>query len=237
MSLAAAASVAIVLACTPTGAQTVLFSQDFDAENGGVPTTNFTSLSNLVVTSGSVDLIGNGFADFFPGNGLYLDMDGTSGGGGTIESQASFTLTPGRYLLQFDLGNTDDQFGGVENENVLEVSLGAAYTETFRRNGLTPFETISRPIDITTTTVAPLRLAQGGGDNLGVLIDNLSLTLIPEPTAVGLLGVSLLAAGGWRRKWTFMARTRDRSNCRAKRFTSHLAACRGTSGGSLRSPV
>ena len=51
----------------------VIFSDNFNAENGGTGVLNYNSFNNWTVTDGTVDLIGNGFFDFYPGNGLYVD--------------------------------------------------------------------------------------------------------------------------------------------------------------------
>jgi len=70
-----------------TSHASVLYFDDFNAEHGGAGTLNFTGFSKgWAVTKGSVDLIGNGFYDFFPGNGLFIDLDGTTGHAGTLTS-------------------------------------------------------------------------------------------------------------------------------------------------------
>jgi subtilisin-like proprotein convertase family protein len=71
--------------CTPTGDQYV-------AEASG----NYTGFANWDVTEGSVDLCGNGLWDFLPGNGLYVDMLGTSSPqNGKITSKSTFNLEAG----------------------------------------------------------------------------------------------------------------------------------------------
>ena len=72
-----------------------VFFDDFNAENGGVGQTNYTGFANWAVQDGTVDLIGNGFFDFFPGNGLYVDVDGSSGDAGKmITSSPILALCP-----------------------------------------------------------------------------------------------------------------------------------------------
>ncbi|MEZ5560441.1 MAG: hypothetical protein R3E86_18090 [Pseudomonadales bacterium] len=48
----------------------IIFSDNFDGENGGVGALNYNSFAHWTVLDGTVDLIGNGFFDFLPGNGL-----------------------------------------------------------------------------------------------------------------------------------------------------------------------
>jgi hypothetical protein len=59
---------------------TVLISDDFNSENNGSGMINYQSFKNWIVKDGSVDLIGNGFYDMpgGGGNGLYVDLDGTT---------------------------------------------------------------------------------------------------------------------------------------------------------------
>ncbi len=51
----------------------IVFEDTFDSESVGV---GYTSLTNWAVTSGNVDVIGDGYHNIYPGNGRYLDMDG-----------------------------------------------------------------------------------------------------------------------------------------------------------------
>lgn len=186
--------VVMVVTAGSSSAAVTLFSEDFNADNGGVAATNYIGFGNFNVIAGTVDLIGNGFADFFPGNGLYVDLDGTSLNGGSLESRFSFVLEAGRsYQLKFDLGNPDQQFGGGSTDNTMLVSLGTGYMESFSRSGLTPFATITRTIVPLADETATILFAQQGGDNLGLLIDNVSLSLVPVPSM--LIPFALLGAG------------------------------------------
>lgn len=47
------------------------------------------------VTGGTVDLLGNGFFDFLPGNGLYVDLIGVSGSNGSLVTKTAIALTSG----------------------------------------------------------------------------------------------------------------------------------------------
>jgi hypothetical protein len=56
------------------------------------------------IGAGGVDLIGNSFWDFYPGNGLYLDMAGTPGPG-EIETKQAFPFVAGQsYRLSLKVG-------------------------------------------------------------------------------------------------------------------------------------
>src|SRR5262245_51355328 len=85
-------------------ADTLLFSDTFDTENGGFAQQPYGNFAQWNVTAGNVDLNGNGFGDNYPGNGLYVDLDG-SPGQGRMESKTEFNLAPGLYRLSFEYGN------------------------------------------------------------------------------------------------------------------------------------
>ncbi len=55
---------------------------------------NYAGFANWDVLDGFVDLIGNGFFDLLPGNGLYVDLDGSTGDAGKLISKTTFTLDP-----------------------------------------------------------------------------------------------------------------------------------------------
>lgn len=93
MRVAAVVAVMLVLTEAGTAQATVLLSDNFNSENGGAGTLNYAGFVNWTVSDGSVDLCGNGFCDFLPGNGLYVDMDGSTGNAGKLTSVATFTLT------------------------------------------------------------------------------------------------------------------------------------------------
>lgn len=173
---------------------TVLLSDNFDTENGGVTTINHDSFANWVVSDGSVDLIGPGLADVYPGNGLYLDLDGTTNDAGVLTSAETFSLLPGEYELRFDLGDVSFSLGQ-GGPNNMTVSLGNLYTETFETSDamIDSLVPIVRTIDVTDPADAQLAFDHSGGDNFGIVIDNVSLTLIPEP-ATGLMAMLLFAA-------------------------------------------
>ena len=110
-------------------ADTILLEDTFNTENGGVGALNYATLAHWNITNGSVDLIGNGYYDFYPGNGLYLDLDGSTGNAATLESKSIFSLAAGTYELRFDLGNSPGQ----ANPNIAEVRIGTVFSEDFTR--------------------------------------------------------------------------------------------------------
>jgi len=101
------AAAAMLSLGTAASAATV-FSDNFDNDLIGVPT---ASLINWNVTVPSVDVIGSlgtggPSFDFYPGNGNYLDMNGSTAPGseGRIETNALGLVLGKQYTLTFDYG-------------------------------------------------------------------------------------------------------------------------------------
>ena len=149
----------------------ILLQDNFDAENAGIPDINYTNFTNWDITGGAVDLIGNEFFDFFPGNGVYLDLDGSSTLGGRLESKNAFAFNPGDSIwLEFDLAG--NQRFGVDSVN---VSLGSLFSETFALPTFAPFRTISRNITVNALASAELVFDHSGSsDFVGLLLDNVN---------------------------------------------------------------
>lgn len=158
-------------------ADVILLEDSFDYENNGRSELNYSGFENWIVTRGTVDLIGNGTYDFYPGNGLYVDLDGSSHQGGKLESKTSFILDPGTYELRFDIANNNSS---TRDKNTMTVTLGDIYKERFTRSGKPPFQTILRTINIVTPTRGRLVFNQSGGDNDGVIIDNVQLRYLTK---------------------------------------------------------
>ncbi len=103
----------------------VVFSDTFDPEPLGL--SRFV-LTNWAVTAGNVDVIGLGLFDLYPGNGNYLDMDGSAAPTNATIVSTPLTLSPGCYQLSFEMGQ--NAFGGIQ-DNGLAVTLGAVFAGFF----------------------------------------------------------------------------------------------------------
>ena len=158
---------------------TVLLSDNFDTENGGSGTGPLTSLNQWNVTDGSVDLIGNGWYDYLPGNGLYLDLDGGAGTAGStgarLESKSSFSFSSGELVtLNFSLAGSQIWWS---NPDTVTVSLGNLWSETFTVPYYQGLTTISRTFSITAASSNnKLIFDQAGGDDAGLKLDAIQLS-------------------------------------------------------------
>jgi len=185
-----------------TGSAITLFFDDFNSENGGNYQLNYDNFANWDVQGGTVDLIGLGSPwDWFaPEQGLYVDMDGSTGNAGLMTTE--FTLEAGEYLLEFDLAGNHRV--GTPEEVLVQIGLGSLIDESISLNRDDPFQTYALAFTVDSTMLAQLSFEGIGGDNIGMLLDNVRLSNdaapVPEPATVFLLGGGLLGLARLRKK-------------------------------------
>ena len=201
---------AAALSFSQLSVATVVFSDNFDTETRGLN----TQPSLWTVTNGTVDTIGDPLVglDFFnlrPGNGLYIDLDGSSRNAGVMTSDA-FTLTPGlNYTLTFDLSGSargprtgsDRVTAGLDfnGDALFDQSIDVTLVST------APFTTFTITFTVasiftnahivfdhwgTTTT-------RTGGNNQGLLLDRVLLVDNRQPGGGGGGGQSVPVPGSW----------------------------------------
>jgi hypothetical protein len=203
MNLLPLACLAALLAAAAPAKAVVLLNDDFNAENGGAGQLNYFGLTNWTVDKGTVDLIGQGTRwNFFPGNGLYLDMDGSGIDSGGITSRSAFALGPGSYTLSFMLGGS--QRG---DTNTVRVALGTAFSEDFTLASNAALTSFTRTITVASAGLARLSFTQlDRRDNRGLILDNVRLASaepardITEPATLALIATALLLLAGLRRR-------------------------------------
>lgn len=184
---------ALVLCAAGASAQAApVFSDSFEGNSTGLNTTP----SGWTVNFGTVDIIGNGFYDFIPGSGNYIDLDGSSQNAG--ELSYSLTLLAGQpYQLSFDLA------GNQRNANleVVTVVFGGAFGAFSLGQNIGWTGSL---LDFTpsTTGTYTMTFSNLGGDGVGMLLDNVTVTAVPEPEtyAMMLAGLGLLGFVARRRR-------------------------------------
>ncbi len=182
------------LAASQNSAQAaVVFSDTFDGETLGL---NYNSFANwdVVPNTGTVDLIGApGFFDLYPGNGRYVDLDGSTNDAGVLETKASFAA--GSYVLSFELGG-NRRFGSSDG---VTVKLGN-FTQSFTLNPLDPLSLIV--LNVTTSIAGKLSFENTGGDQAGAILDDVTLetAAVPEPSTLVLASMGLVIGMVARRR-------------------------------------
>jgi hypothetical protein len=173
-----------------------VLSDTFNSENGGIPTLNYSGFANWNVTSGSVDLIGNGSFDFYPGNGLYVDLDGSTGQPGQLTSKLSFS--PGSYVLTFDLGGN----ARGDANKITDIALGS-FSTSLNLASASPYQLYSYTFTTTGGNLVFTDLT-GGNQNIGNILDSVTVTSTPLPSTwtmliAGLAGIGFFAYRGSRK--------------------------------------
>ena len=186
---------------------TIIFSDNFNTENGGIGQLNYNAFANWSASNGTVDLIGSpGFFDFFPGNGLYVDLDGSTFQAGTFTS-IGIPVTPGNYMLSFLLAGS--QRGDVNTVQV-NVSGGLASSSyTLASNVPLTLETMSFTV-LAPTTITLSFQNEGISNNIGLVLDNVSLNRVSTPvpdsgSTIVFLGIAIIGLGLIARKFTRLA--------------------------------
>ncbi len=195
---AAIALVGATLSSASPGQAQVIFFDNFDANNPGV---NVVPAGWTIANAGTVDLIGvcNGnppFFDNFPGNGCYVDLDGSTSTPGLFKK--SFTLMSGiPYILQFDLASNQN--------NIVDVAFGTT-TGQYSLVGTQPIPFTTKSLFFTpvTTGLYDISFLNQGGDGNGAVLNNVKLSAVPVPAPLPLLGP--IAAFSARRRLRALSR-------------------------------
>jgi hypothetical protein len=158
----------------PAPPQTISIIDDVDGENGGVSQPNYTNFKFWNVVSGCVDLHGPGGVNPRPGNGLYIDMDGTCQAAGTLESKETFDLHPADWRLEIVMaGNSQNQ-----SPDTMVISVGSVFQRTVVLAADEDFALFEYNFTLADSAAAKIRLEHSGSDEQGILIDALQLRFI-----------------------------------------------------------
>jgi hypothetical protein len=176
---------------TPAQAANITsLSDNFDTENGGSYALSYTGFTNWdVAGGGTVDLIGSSGYDYYPGNGHYVDLDGSSRKSGVLTTKSAFAA--GQYQLSFKLGGSK-----AGSESVI-VSLGNL-NEVFTIASDDALNTFTRLVSV--ASPGTLSFANAGGDNVGAILDDVNVSAVPVPTPVLIPSLIGLGMGALRKR-------------------------------------
>ena len=140
-------------------------------------------------------MISNGFFDFYPGNGLYVDLDGSGNGvPGLLTTKQTFAA--GTYTLSFDLAGSAR---GVDED--VKVNFGP-FSQTYFLPSGQGYTLLTETVTLTTPAQLSFQNVQPG--DIGAILDNVSvLSSVPEPGSLTLASLAALVGFmryAWRRK-------------------------------------
>jgi hypothetical protein len=207
-AMAVAIGLAVSAFANPAHASSVtLLSDNFDTENDGVGTLNYSGFANFTVSNaaagGAVDLVGNGFQDYWTGNGLYVDICGTSTACGVLTTNQVFAA--GNYTITLKLAGN----ARVAASDTTLVGFGTNSTSYTLSENQSPVDEIW---NVTLTSPGYLSIGDTGiGTYVGNFLLSVEVDLNVGPTAVGAAplpaalplfatGLGVLGLLGWRRK-------------------------------------
>ena len=193
---------ALLLSLGSTLSQAAVFTENFNGFTADQFNWNPAGANGWVVgptANDTVDLIGQGGDfDLLPGNGRYVDLDGSTGSSGVLRNFVDL-IAGTQYTLSFWLAGNQRFNQGTESVNVHFGGVNQTFNLT---SYLDPFNTFSLIFTPTETNRYSFGFTTNSNDNVGALLDNVSVTAVPEPETYALMlaGLGLIGFSARRRK-------------------------------------
>ena len=184
-------AIVAALAFSAAAQAATVYTDDFNADLQGL---NSVPTGWSVTGTGTVDIIGTGFFDEIPGNGNYIDLDGSNGVAGLLSRSVS--VGAGTYSATFSLG------GNNRDGTTDPVAVTFGSTTIYMVPPSSGFTTYTLWTTLSSAGSLVLSFQDGRDGNVGALLDNVTVSSVPEPTSLSLLlaGVAALGFAARRRR-------------------------------------
>ena len=129
-------------------------------------------------------------------------MDGSTGNAGKM-TNANISLSAGNYTLSFDLAGNHRNSSSEQVNVLVEVGLLGLFSDNYSLGKSDSFTTYVENFTVAADSTYSLSFEGTGGDNIGMLLDNVKIETasVPEPATMLLLGFGLIGLSGFRRKY------------------------------------
>ncbi|MBT2189236.1 PEPxxWA-CTERM sorting domain-containing protein [Sphingobium nicotianae] len=173
----------------------VVFSDNFDSENGGASALNYTGFANFTVVGG-VDLVKSG--DYsITCSGMCVDLDGTPGAGSLVSNVFNYKAGD-KITLSFSVGGSQRVVGSDE----FAAFIISSSDGIFGGSAVIPSSLAFTPssVDFVASADGQLQFVftTSSADKIGPLLDDISLDIsgvVPEPATWALMIAGFAVAG------------------------------------------
>jgi len=150
------------------------------------------------VANGTVDVVGaaDGWGQLCKSGGVVcIDLDGSTSNAGEL-SRSFAGIAGTTYVATFDMAGNQRS-----SSDSLTIDFGTA-TQTYNLSSNSPWSSYSLSFTASSNSSYSLKFSNAGGDNIGVVLDNVTVTAVPEPEtyAMMLAGLGLMGSIARRRK-------------------------------------
>lgn len=185
-----------------------IFEEDFSGDlvtAGGDSVTNFNSFDQFGVTDGTVDILSSGgkFNLSCATGGACVDLDGSSNNSGLFSSIALDFAAGVNYVFNASLSGSQRGSGS----DTGSYGITGIFEATYNLGAGDPFADFSQSFTVSSDTTGSIFFQDDGNDNVGAILDKVSVTgtpsgmaPVPLPASALLLLGALGGIAGMRRR-------------------------------------